>query len=149
MMEVAKLKLDHKDISYIACHGNINFLKRITSNITNLYSVEIVKEPSPVLVMMRVEDSVEGIVFNAGEIYAIECEVKVNNVSGFSYLINELEPERAYYAAVLSAVFKINNSMDSRLLKLLRKELYGIKKKRELEFGAIASTRVKFEVMEA
>jgi alpha-D-ribose 1-methylphosphonate 5-triphosphate synthase subunit PhnG len=142
-------KLDNRDINQIACHGRINLLKRLAAEIANSYEVEIVKEPSPVLVMMRVEESVENTIFNAGEIFAIECEVKVNGVSGFSCIINENEYERAYYAALLSAVFKTNSPLNNKQLKALKKELDSINRKRSLEFGAIKSTKVKFEVMEA
>jgi phosphonate C-P lyase system protein PhnG len=141
-------KLDNKDINQIACHGRINLLKRLAAEIAGLYEIEIVKEPSPVLVMMRVEESVENTIFNAGEIFTIECEVKVNGVSGFSYIINEDEYERAYYAALLSAVFKTNIPLNNSQLRALKKELDNINKKRSWEFSAIKSTKVKFDVME-
>jgi phosphonate C-P lyase system protein PhnG len=123
-------------------------LKKLAAEIAGLYNIEIVKEPSPVLVMMRVEESVENIIFNAGEMFAIECEVKVNGISGFSCIINENEYERAYYAALLSAIFKTNIPLNNRQLRALKKELDNIDKRRSLEFGAIKSTKVKFEVME-
>lgn len=140
--------MDNRDINFIACHGNINLLMQITSEIANSSKIDIVKEPYPALIMLQVEESVAGIAFNAGEIYALECEVKVNDVPGFSCIINEHEPDRAYYAAILSAAFKIDNLLDNKILKSLKKELDNIKKKRLLEFGAITSTKVKFEVME-
>ena len=107
---------------------------------------EVIKTPRQELVMFQVEESVEKIDFNVGEILVTSAEVRVEDTMGYAMIMGTNE-NKALDCALLMAVFEAEHPE-----KLEVEELAGVleqimlkdlREKREI----ISSTRVNFEVM--
>jgi phosphonate C-P lyase system protein PhnG len=88
---------------------------------------EVIKKPARELVMFQVEESVEKLDFNVGEILVSSAEVRVGDAIGYS-MVMDIDEQKALDCALLMAVYEA-----------------GLPQRREREI--VSSTRVNFEVL--
>jgi len=106
----------------------------------------VIKKPAQELVMFQVEETVEKLDFNVGEILVTSAEVQVGDVIGYS-MIMSMNQDMALDCALLMGVYEAGLP-EKGLVESLASELI---KKREGEAQEerqiVGSTRVNFELM--
>lgn len=108
--------------------------------------ITVVKEPRVGLVMMRARESVEGRVFNLGEVMVSECMVALGDVAGWGCCLGE-DLSRAHRLAVIDLALRVPLRSAPLILAALQEEEARIKHEEKCLFAAVARSRVDFEVM--
>jgi alpha-D-ribose 1-methylphosphonate 5-triphosphate synthase subunit PhnG len=107
--------------------------------------VRVVKEQIG-MIMARTKESVEGMVFNLGEVLVTEAEVEIKNKLGYAMVLG-LEPEKARAGAILDAAVEANHLLKDKILETLKEERKNAEERRRKLWGMVKPTRVEFEVM--
>ena len=107
---------------------------------------QVIKSPQLELVMFQVEESVEKIDFNVGEVLVTSAEVRVENAIGYS-MIMETNEQKALDCALLMAVYEAGVPQMKEIENLAEimheKSIQQLREERQI----VNSTRVQFEVM--
>lgn len=106
--------------------------------------VEIKKPPEPVLMMVRVKETVDGEIFNLGEVLVTNCGVLLDGEPGWGIAMGD-DPERALCAAVIDAASRPEMSLE--LEDELSLQLAFVRKARRERWAGVQPTRVEFEEM--
>lgn len=93
--------------------------------------------------MARVRETVDGEVFNLGEVLVTDCEVEVDGETGWGMVMGQ-DPERSILAAVLDAA---SRKGDAGLKTELAALLDSARESRRARWNAVGPTRVEFEEM--
>ena len=104
--------------------------------------------------MTRVLETVDGELFNLGEVLATSCEVSLNGNAGWGIVLGD-DPERSLCAAVLDAAVRgaagssgaIPAPAVNEVLEELKLQFASVRKARRERWAAVADTRVEFEEM--
>ena len=107
--------------------------------------VRVVKEQIG-MIMARTKESVEGIVFNLGEVLVTEAEVEIKNKMGYAMVLG-MEPEKARAGAILDAAVEANHPLKNKILETLEEERKKAEERKRKLWGMVKPTRVAFEVM--
>jgi len=107
---------------------------------------EIIKQPTQELVMFQMEDSVERIDFNVGEVLVTSAEVRVDDAIGYS-MVMDMNEQKASDCALLMGVYEAQRPEMKEIEALADSLHQKITHNRREEREIISSTRVKFEVM--
>lgn len=134
------------DTDYILCECELVPLKALVESLESDYQIELAKEPSVCLTMVRAEDSLEKQEFYLGEALTTECELTVNGVAGFGLCLGE-EPERAYCIAVIDAMLA-GGMEDARLKHFWESQTDAVERRDREDYARAMSTRVDFKLME-
>ncbi|MCL2497841.1 MAG: phosphonate C-P lyase system protein PhnG [Symbiobacteriaceae bacterium] len=119
----------------------------LAGEIERSHTVELLKEPSKTLVMLRARESVKGELFNLGELLAIECLVRVDGHPGISVLAGS-DADKCRALALLDAAHSAKLAVMERLLPRVA-ELEEVRQgKLRQEAQAHAKTQVRFKIME-
>jgi alpha-D-ribose 1-methylphosphonate 5-triphosphate synthase subunit PhnG len=104
--------------------------------------------PRPVLLMARVRETVDGELFNLGEVLATSCEVSVNGKPGWGMVLGN-EPAKALCAAVIDAALRgaIPEEAVEEVRDELSLQLAFAREARRERWAAVQDTRVEFEEM--
>ncbi len=94
--------------------------------------------------MARVQETVDGEVFNLGEVLATSCEVVLDGTPGWGMVMGD-DPERAVCAAVLDAANEAG--MTEELEGELALSLAFAREERRSRWAKVQPTRVEFEEM--
>ncbi|MDP2210549.1 MAG: phosphonate C-P lyase system protein PhnG [Candidatus Aquicultor sp.] len=135
-------------LSRVLAEGDGDFLQEVAEKVLDIAEVKVIKQPATGLVMMRARDSVEGIIFNVGEVLVTECEVELDGARGWGYMLGD-EPAKALAVAVIDAAINAGHRFKDEMLRLLGEQREELERKRRVEFAMMDRTRVKFETMEA
>jgi len=110
--------------------------------------VEVVARPEPVLLMARVRETVDGELFNLGEVLATGCEVRLNGTPGWGLVLGD-DRERALCAAVLDAAVRgaVPEPAAGEVREELALQLAFAREARRERWASVAATRVEFEEM--
>jgi phosphonate C-P lyase system protein PhnG len=134
MVFEALMQADYRDISPLA-----SLLRQSVPH-------TVIKKPAQELVMFRVEENVEKLDFNVGEVLAVSAEVRVRDVIGYSMVMGT-NRDMALDCALLMGVYEAGLPQKPEVEKLAE----GLLQKREVglreEQGIVDSTRVSFELM--
>jgi alpha-D-ribose 1-methylphosphonate 5-triphosphate synthase subunit PhnG len=107
---------------------------------------EVIKPPQQELVMFQVEESVEKIDFNVGEVLVTSAEIRVEDTIGYSMVMGN-DDQKALDGALLMAVYEAGlsqkKSIEDLAVTLHAKMIRQLREEREI----VSSTRVNFEVM--
>ncbi len=96
--------------------------------------------PQPVLLMARVRETVDGEIFNFGEVLVTTCEVTLAGEPGWGMVVGH-DPERSLCAAVVDAASRRDG------VEGLRESLSVVREARRERWAAVQPTRVEFEEM--
>jgi alpha-D-ribose 1-methylphosphonate 5-triphosphate synthase subunit PhnG len=126
---------------------DLTALKTFVTQIEPNYDIKVLREPSICLTMVRAEDSVEHQEFYLGEALTTECEVAVNNTTGYGICLGD-EPERAYCIAVLDAILQDKTLYSEDVKSFLMEQERLIQAQEQEEYDQIMRTKVDFKLME-
>ena len=106
--------------------------------------MEVVSPPRPSLVMARVRETVDGEVFNLGEVLVTNCEVTLDGEPGWAMVVDH-DPERALSAAIVDAASRREGGgwLQAELQELLAEA----RETRRARWAGVQPTRVSFEEM--
>jgi alpha-D-ribose 1-methylphosphonate 5-triphosphate synthase subunit PhnG len=130
----------------VLSHCCLESLTGMVEKLQARYSLEVIKQPSVCLVMLRAEDSVEGQEFYLGEALATDCEVSHNGSIGYGICLGD-EPARSYCIAAIDALF-VSGAHDSELESFLSMQQSKLEAREAEENTLIQRTRVDFKMME-
>lgn len=107
--------------------------------------VEITAPPEPVLIMARVRETVDGELFNLGEVLVTRCGIRLAGEPGWSMVPGD-DAERALCAAILDAASRTGDPtrypwLEAELASMLRLA----RQARRERWSAVQPTRVEFE----
>jgi alpha-D-ribose 1-methylphosphonate 5-triphosphate synthase subunit PhnG len=106
----------------------------------------VLKKPVQELVMFRVEENVEKLDFNVGEVLTTSAEVRVKDVIGYGMVMG-LDGELALDCALLMGVYEAGlprkRDVEELAASLSRKREAALRKEKEIA----GSTRVSFELI--
>lgn len=100
--------------------------------------------PETALIMVRVEETVDGDHFYLGEVLVTRCEVALDGEPGWGMVAGD-DPERALCAAVLDAACRRGRPPD--VLEELASQLASVREARRERWARVQPTRVEFEEM--
>lgn len=103
-------------------------------------------QPEAALIMVRTRETVDGEVFNLGEVLVTRCEVALDGEPGWGMVLGDV-PERALCAAVLDAANRRGFAVGVE--QELRLQLAFAREARRERWAKVQPTRVEFEVMPA
>ena len=135
------------DNDYVLCECDLAPLQDLVVGIEQKHSVQIVKEPSVCLTMVRAEDSLEKQEFYLGEALTSECEVSVDGSPGFGVCLGE-EPVRGYCLAVVDALMQNGDASVAEIDTFIENQRRLIAARETEEFNLILRTQVDFKLME-
>ena len=96
--------------------------------------------------MFQVEESVEKIDFNVGEVLVTSAEVRVEDTIGYS-MIMETDEQKALDCAFLMGIYEAGLPQRKEIESLADKIESNITRQLQEEREVVNSTRVNFEVM--
>jgi phosphonate C-P lyase system protein PhnG len=135
------------DDDYVLCECELDALSGLVGELEKKHFIEIIRQPSVCLTMIRTEDSLEKQEFYLGEALTTECEVSVDGVPGYGLCLGE-EPVRGYCIAVLDAFLQGKGECPQEIGSFLDRERKTITARDEREFNLILRTHVDFKLME-
>ena len=94
--------------------------------------------------MARVRETVDGEVFNLGEVLVTACEVTLGGEPGWGMVMGH-DPERALCAAVVDAASRRKDAAELR--EDLAREYAAAREARRERWATVQPTRVEFEEM--
>ena len=125
-------------------HAPTERLKTLADRCLERAEAEVVSPPRPALVMARVRETVDGEVFNLGEVLVTNCRVTLDGEPGWAAVLDH-DPERALCAAVVDAASRIGDGLE------IRAELEALlaegREARRARWANVQPTRVEFEEM--
>lgn len=131
---------------YITVECDLSELETFVKKLELKYNITVTKEPSICLAMIRAKDSVENQEFYTGEVLLTDCQVVINDTTGYGICIGD-EPVRSYCIGVIDACLQ-NDSENNEILKFLEEQYKKIEEKKKIEYNQILRTRVDFKMME-
>lgn len=138
--------MEKRKLSYILAHTDIEKLKKEVEKLKTNHKISKVKEPEIGLAMVKVKDGVYNKNFYIGEILITECSVHFDGTLGIG-IIQDDNPEKAYFMSVIDAAFNCKNFNKEELTKTIEKWKQEIKDKYIEEKAMVEGSKVKFETM--
>jgi alpha-D-ribose 1-methylphosphonate 5-triphosphate synthase subunit PhnG len=129
----------HEAVSYAPRERLLDMAERCLENA----AAELSRGPETALMMARIEDPVDGEVFNLGEILVTRCEMILDGENGWGMVLGD-DPERALCAAVLDAAYW--RGMPEETQDELMFQLASVREGRSERWAEVQPTRVEFEV---
>ncbi|MDJ0783852.1 MAG: phosphonate C-P lyase system protein PhnG [Desulfosarcinaceae bacterium] len=126
--------------------GDAADLAPLAARLREQIAHDVLKPPTQELVMFQMEESVEKIDFNVGEILVTSAEVRVADAIGYS-MVMETDAAKALDGALLMGVYEADlpaaRQVEDLVEQLDRKHRDALRREREMA----SATRVHFEVM--
>jgi alpha-D-ribose 1-methylphosphonate 5-triphosphate synthase subunit PhnG len=108
--------------------------------------VAVVTPPRVGMIMLRARDSVQGEVFNAGEVLVTEAHVALGEHRGYAMRLGRA-PEATLAAAVLDVAVEAGHALAPRIEAELAVQEERERERQRLAWQAVAPTRVAFDEM--
>jgi len=139
--------MELQELQELLAEGDKKLWQGLAEDISRTHEVEVVYPPETCLVLMQVRDSVGQTPFYAGEVLLTEAAVKVNGMLAHGFAMGN-EPVRALCHAVITAAMQLELPEKNIITMTLAEEAERVRCRRAAEDGLIASSRVRFDVME-
>ena len=136
--------MDLKGLHETVAHAPLERIKEFANRCLEGAEAEVKSPPKPALVMARVRETVDGEVFNLGEVLVTSCEVFLDGESGWGMVMGD-DPERALCAAVLDAANA--RGVPEEMEGELSLQLAFAREDRRARWAKVRPTRVEFEEM--
>lgn len=133
--------------SYILSQSPTEVVVNIAEQILGSYpdtAVTIISGPKVAMVQLRMRESVNNSVFNAGEVLVTETRLELNGTFGFGMIIGN-NPEHATALAVIDAALRMPNPAHTQLDNVLVHLDTQLVQRQQRQFAASASTKVEFD----
>jgi phosphonate C-P lyase system protein PhnG len=135
-----------EQIFEIIMQGDPSDIAALAARMRQSVQHHVTKPPQQELVMFQVEESVEKIDFNVGEVLVTSAEVRIADAIGFS-MIMDTDKQKALDCALLMGIYEAGlpqmTEVENLAELLQRKMTRQLQEEREI----ISTTRVNFEVM--
>lgn len=134
--------MNPQEIQEAIAYAPTGRLKELADRCLLEAEAEVVSPPRQALVMARVRETVDGEVFNLGEVLVTNCEVSLGGEPGWAMVVDH-DPERALCAAVVDAASRGGGGIEADLKELLNEA----REARRARWAGVQPTRVSFEEM--
>lgn len=134
--------LDHQEAYEAIAYAPGTQIRELADLTLQDSRVEVRRQPEPALLMLRAQETVEGEVFNLGEVLVTRCEVALDGEPGWAMVMGE-DRERALCAAILDAAVRAGGR--EWLDQELSLQLAFAREDRRLRWQRVQPTRVEFE----
>jgi phosphonate C-P lyase system protein PhnG len=134
------------DRDYALCECALEPLAKLVEQLERSCDIQLVKIPTPCLVMIRAADSIEGQEFYLGEALASECEVSVDESTGYGICLGE-EPERAYALAIIDALYAAD-TVPRTVEQFVATQCALLRHHEQVEFNQIMRSQVDFKLFD-
>jgi len=131
----------HEAVAY----APVGFMVELADRCLEGADAKVVSAPEPGLLMARVRETVDGEVFNLGEVLVTRCEVVLDGERGWGMVLGD-EPERALCAAILDAASR-GGKVPAEVEGELKLQLAFVREARKQRWARVQPTRVEFEEM--
>ncbi len=143
--------MEQREIDYICVECEQENLVQLIEGLEERYTITILKAPALSLTMIRAEDSVEYQEFYLGEALTTDCEVGIDQITGYGICLGD-HPQRAYCMAVIDAIIQfekgINGEIPEEIQMFLDQQAELIQQREQKEYNKILTTRVDFKLMD-
>ncbi|MGD9202707.1 MAG: phosphonate C-P lyase system protein PhnG [Chitinispirillia bacterium] len=138
--------MSRKKVFEMLMQGDKSKIAECASKLRKTIPFTILKKPTQELIMFQVEESVERIDFNVGEVLVTSAEVRINDTIGYS-MVMDLDDQKAFDCAFLMGVYDAELE-EKKIIEALVEDFHieMVHKMRE-EREIVSSTRVNFEIM--
>ena len=133
--------------SYILSQTPTTVVVALAEQILTSYpdtAVTLISGPKVAMVQLRMRESVNNSVFNAGEVLVTETRLELNGTFGFGMIIGN-NPEHATALAVIDAALRMPNPVHAPLNAALAQLDAELMQRQQRQFAASASTKVEFD----
>ena len=130
----------------IIMQGDPSDIAPLADRMRHIIEHRVIKSPQQELVMFQIEESVEKIDFNVGEVLVTSAEVRVEDTIGYS-MIMETDEQKALDCAFLMGIYESGLPQRKEIESLADKIESNITQQLQQEREVVSSTRVNFEVM--
>ena len=135
--------MNPREIQDAITHAPTERLKELADRCLRSARAEVVSRPRQALMMARVKETVDGEIFNLGEVLVTSCEVTLDGEPGWAMVVDH-DPERALCAAIVDAASRRGTGEVQAELEGL---LAGARGARKARWAGVQPTRVAFEEM--
>lgn len=125
-------------------YTSIEHLRELTERCLDEAPAQVLSGPETALVMVRARDTVDGEVFNFGEVLVTRCEASLDGELGWGMVVGD-DPDRAVCAAVLDAASR--RGFPDGIEDGLKRYLGVAREARHERWAEVQPTRVEFEEM--
>ncbi|PLY05257.1 MAG: hypothetical protein C0625_14610 [Arcobacter sp.] len=137
--------MKREDINDLAQIVSLEKLEKLYKKIDEKYKVKVLTSPTEQTLLVPVKDPISGGEFYAGEVLVTSTIVQVEDVKGWSMVMDTNE-KLSLYTAVLDACFEAN-ILKNEIKSLLKEAKKSIEDKRKKLNRKVNSTRVSFDLM--
>ncbi|QKJ23011.1 phosphonate C-P lyase system protein PhnG [Poseidonibacter lekithochrous] len=120
-------------------------LKKLYTKINEKHSIKVLTAPTEQTLLVPVKDPISGGEFYAGEVLVTSTIVSVDNIKGWS-MVMDSNNKLSLYTAVLDASFEANIFKDE-IKTLLKSAKKAEEKANKEQNKKVNSTRVSFDLM--
>lgn len=135
------------DYREILTESSLSIWEEVSNKLASNYQVKVIQAPETCLIMMPALDSAQQGSFFLGELLVTEAVVEINGHRGYG-LAMEDSPENALTYAIIDAALTGKLPETEEINQLLTQAQEEIIRGIEQEKRMIASTRVKFTILE-
>jgi len=109
--------------------------------------VEVIRPPSPGLLLATVQESAAAGCFHPGEVLVTTCEVRLDGALGSSVILG-FDEDKARHCAVLDAALQAGCPESGAILQALRDARGALASAHRAEHEMVDATRVRFDTMD-
>lgn len=137
--------MKREDVNSLSQLVQIEKLEALYSKIDDEFNVKVLTAPTEQTLLVPVKDPISSSDFYAGEVLVTSTIVQVEDIKGWSMIMDTNE-ELSLYTAVLDAAYEANIFKDEIQFILKEAETLEIEKK-EKENQKVNATKVSFDLM--
>ena len=137
--------MKREDINSLAQLVAKTELKKLYTKINEKHSIKVLTAPTEQTLLVPVKDPISGGEFYAGEVLVTSTIVSVDNIKGWS-MVMDSNNKLSLYTAVLDASFEANIFKDE-IKTLLKSAKKAEEKANKEQNKKVNSTRVSFDLM--